>query len=136
MASTSSHHIPDEVETIDWSAAAEQCGGDESFLKEMLVIMHEEIKSHMVNLRDAVAANEMDPTRHIAHTIKGVATNLMCHRLRSIALHVETMGKWGIWLDKDSADLKHSKEDLEKSLCVLEKELAALQVEICKHYTA
>ncbi|CAM9308200.1 unnamed protein product [Ectocarpus sp. 8 AP-2014] len=76
MATASSYQIPDEVETIDWSSAAEQCGGDESFLKEMLVMMHEEIKSHMVNLRNAVAANEMEPTRHIAHTIKGVATKL------------------------------------------------------------
>ncbi|CAN0368925.1 unnamed protein product [Ectocarpus sp. 6 AP-2014] len=135
MGTATSHHIPDEVETIDWSAAAEQCGGDESFLKEMLEIMHVEIKSYTVNLRHAVVANEMDSTRQIAHAIKGVATNLMCHRLRSIALHVETMAKWGIWLDRDSVDVKHSKEDLEKSMCVLEKELQAVEVEICKHYT-
>ncbi|CAM9265625.1 unnamed protein product [Scytosiphon promiscuus] len=119
--------VPDGTEVIDWAAAIDQCSGDESFLEELLVDLWNESNAHMQQLRDFVPRGDMLETQHEAHSIKGAAANLMCHRLRLAALYLERAGQVGTRLQEGSSDFSSLKEDLETGMQVLEKELVLFQ---------
>eukprot|EP00752_Nemacystus_decipiens_P017935 g16078.t1 len=120
--------VPDGTEVIDWTAAVDQCSGDVSFLEELLVDLWNESNSHLQQLKDFVPRGAMLDTQHEAHSIKGAAANLMCHRLRLSALYVEMAGQVGTRLKEGSDDFNSVKGHLEKGMEVLEKELGLLQV--------
>ena len=122
--------ITDETQSIDWEAALDQCQGDESFLKEMLVLMLQETESHMVELRRAVRELNTEKIQHSAHSIKGPATNLMCHRLRTIALHVETNVKWGTWLHREDEEFAHFRGQLVEAMAVFETEVCRVRTTV------
>ncbi|CAM9297670.1 unnamed protein product, partial [Hapterophycus canaliculatus] len=119
--------VPDGTEVIDWAAAIDQCSGDESFLEELLVDLWNESNAHMQQLRDFVPRGEMLETQHEAHSIKGAAANLMCHRLRLSALYLERAGQVGTRLQEGTSDFASVKEDLEAGMQVLEKELVLFE---------
>ncbi|CAM9393482.1 unnamed protein product, partial [Ectocarpus sp. 12 AP-2014] len=120
--------VPDDTEVIDWAAAVDQCSGDVSFLEELLVDLWNESNAHMEQLREFIPRGAMRDTQHEAHSIKGAAANLMCHRLRLSALYLERAGQVGTRLQEaGSSDFNSVKEDLKKGQQVLERELSLFQ---------
>jgi HPt (histidine-containing phosphotransfer) domain-containing protein len=93
--------VPDDTDVIDWDAAVEQCSGDEAFLRELLVDLLEETRSNVEEIRACFSRGDMVGVQHGAHSVKGAASNLMCHRLKTVALFMETEGREGARLDKE-----------------------------------
>ncbi|CAM9439841.1 unnamed protein product [Pylaiella littoralis] len=115
--------VPDGTEVIDWAAAVDQCSGDVSFLEELLVDLWNESNAHFQQLKTFVPCGAMLDTQHEAHSIKGAAANLMCHRFRLAALYMERAGQAGTRLEEGSDEFTAVKGYLEKGLEVLEEEL-------------
>lgn len=83
-----------EVSVIDWDDAMEQVGGDEEFLRELLVELNGEIESQTNSIENALRLEVMTQEHYIivkrgAHVIKGSAANLMCPQLKQTSHELE-----------------------------------------------
>lgn len=119
--------IPDHMQIIDWAAAIEQCSGDVSFLEELLVDLWNESTTHLKQLREFVPSGCMLDSKHEAHSIKGAAANLMCHRMRTAALYLERGGTAGTRLPEGGAEWYTVKRAMEAGLQHLELEVARFE---------
>ena len=119
--------IPDNVNVIDWDSALEQCSGDKLFVQELLVDLLGEARSHVNSIKKSLERGDMLGVQHAAHSIKGAAANLMCHRLRIVALYMETEGKTGTQLESGSSKLISLKSCLYEAFKVLEQEVVSLE---------
>lgn len=76
--------------------AMEICDNDEEFLKEMVVLVREDLESSCLNLlAKAFTDNNPVQTREVAHRIKGQAANLAAKDLREKSGKVEDAAKAG-----------------------------------------
>ena len=65
--------------------------------------------------------NDQD-TQHEAHSIKGAASNLMCHRMRLAALYMERAGQVGTRLKEGGSELAR-RIDISRSAAVASLDL-------------
>lgn len=100
---------------IDWTSAVEQCGGDENFLKTLLLETHKEITKSSNDL-EKYSDNFI---REYAHMVKGVSQNLFCKDLEKSSSELELLI---IRDNKDKEISKHIKK-LKKSILMFEKHL-------------
>lgn len=132
-ADSSARAAPSVEIIVDWPMAVEQCGGDEDFLRELLVDLWTESIGHLELLMDSVPARRFDVTRNIAHTIKGAAANLMCYGLRDAALLIERTAMRASTLSSEgtnpNAPPSAEKEALSRAI---DTGLEALQAEVLK----
>uniref|UniRef100_A0A7S2XTL1 HPt domain-containing protein n=1 Tax=Fibrocapsa japonica TaxID=94617 RepID=A0A7S2XTL1_9STRA len=84
-----------DLVVINWAEAMEQVGDDEEFLHELLGDLFNETQAHVESLKASVPSRDTETVRQKAHSIKGAAANLMCHRLREAALFLEKAGMSG-----------------------------------------
>ncbi|CAN0254279.1 unnamed protein product [Ascophyllum nodosum] len=119
--------VPDNMEVIDWDAAVDQCSGDVEFLEELLVDLWNESSAHAKQLREFVPSGDMLDTKHEAHSIKGAAANLMCHRLRTAAAYLEQGGQVGTRLEEGGSEWRTVKQAMELGLQQLELEMGRLE---------
>lgn len=118
--------VPSDLEAVDWTAALEQCSGDMSFLEELLVDLWTESGEHAQQLRDSVPRGKCLEVQHEAHSIKGAAANLMCHRLRSAALFLEKAGFVGTKLIEGAPEAPIVHKAMVLGMKILEDELVTL----------
>ncbi|GKY97703.1 hypothetical protein MPSEU_000728500 [Mayamaea pseudoterrestris] len=81
---------------IDWHEAMQQCGEDEEFLRELLADLQSEMETQVLSIAEIIQNPQDGPYHRImrsAHVIKGASANLMCHQLRTTALHLETAAR-------------------------------------------
>ncbi|GMH52929.1 hypothetical protein TrLO_g10247 [Triparma laevis f. longispina] len=83
--------VQQELPIIHWDGGLEQCGGDEEFLRELLVDLWSEVQEQMNNIEALGQVTVIDYKRisQVAHAIKGAAANLMCSRMSSAAATLE-----------------------------------------------
>jgi PAS domain S-box-containing protein len=62
---------PDTTDAIDWSAALEYVAGDEQMLRDLVRIFLAEAPRWLLELRQAIAANQMTDVKRTAHNLKG-----------------------------------------------------------------
>ena len=80
--------ICDEAQTLT------QCGGEWSFMLELLRdVVEETTNKPLQQLRDAVAANDAKEFHQAAHFIKSAALNLWLPALADISIRAEALGK-------------------------------------------
>merc|ERR1719502_2673276 len=91
---------PETVEpalrVIDWTAALEQCVNDESFLKELLGDLKDEVTDHTGRIVDELERLSDDwpkIVRDSAHAMKGATANLMCEELNKATKDLEAHAK-------------------------------------------
>lgn len=75
--------------------AMEICDNDEEFLKEMVVLVREDLECCLELLPKAFSRNDPTQTREVAHRIKGQAANLAAKDLREKSGKVEDAAKAG-----------------------------------------
>lgn len=120
-------HVPEDTEIIDWDAALNQCCGDAGFLQELLGELVAEASPHMETLRECVPQGSMLEAKHAAHSIKGAAANLMCHRVRLASMFLEKAGQAGTTLQEGGEDWTQLKEEMQTGLQHLAQELVRFE---------
>lgn len=81
-----------DSETIDWTNAMVQVGGDEEFLQEVLRDLLNESNTADEDIGRALAANHFEDVAKAAHRIKGSASYLCCNDLREAARQLQDAG--------------------------------------------
>lgn len=81
-----------DSESID-SLRALGAEGDDSFLKEIILIFIDDTPVRLREMRDAFAAGDQPTFSRAAHSIKGSASNLGALRLRALAEQLERASK-------------------------------------------
>ncbi|KAG5184987.1 Hpt domain protein [Tribonema minus] len=114
---------PQPLVVVDWTMALEQCGGDEEFLKELLVDLWTESSSHLEELQSTVPARNITETRNIAHTMKGAAGNLMCFALHHACLTLEKTAHEGT----STIPTEQLFEAMKDALVVIQGEMARFE---------
>ena len=74
---------------IDWTAALVNVEGDRELLNELLLTTIEENRILLVQLDEAIAANDAALVRRLAHTIKGSAQAIAATATVTIAAAIE-----------------------------------------------
>jgi len=105
-----------EIIIIDWPSAVDQCGGDETFLKVLLLETHKEITKSSNDL-DKYSDNFI---REYAHMVKGVSQNLFCKDLQKYSSELEFII---IRDNEDKKELRKHIKKLQKSILRFEKHL-------------
>ena len=83
--------------TINHASALSQCGEDLSFLRELLIDLHNECSAHLATIDGFLSASpggvNMKRVQELSHAVKGAAANLVCERLWKSAAMVEEAAK-------------------------------------------
>ena len=75
--------------------ALEMCDDDEEFMKEMVVLMRDDIVSCENFLAQAFMENDPTRTREVSHRVKGQAANMAAKELWEKSSKVEDAAKLG-----------------------------------------
>lgn len=89
---------------IDYALALERVGGDEEFLKELLILYTKEFLSQFKNFQEAIKNRDFLKIQEIGHTLKGSSANLSLEPLQEVSFQMELAGK--------SEDIEKAKETL------------------------
>jgi len=92
----------DALPIFDRHAALVRMGGDEDLLVMIVDSVLDDLVSLIVELEDAMEANDLETSRRHAHSIKGACANVSAEALREVAWQMEQAAKQG-----DSATLRH-----------------------------
>lgn len=77
------------IEIWDRPSALRRLGGKEKLLDKLLVLFLSEASQRVIELQQAVEAEDTENTRILAHTIKGSAANISALQLQDIASKLE-----------------------------------------------
>jgi HPt (histidine-containing phosphotransfer) domain-containing protein len=91
------------VDVLDWAAALKSVGGDRAILREMVAIFLKECPRWLAEVRQAVARENGNLLRRVAHTIKGASVQFGAHGASTAALRLETMGQDGVFAGAQEA---------------------------------
>jgi|Deesub1362B_J571_1020462.scaffolds.fasta_scaffold00001_400 HPt (histidine-containing phosphotransfer) domain-containing protein len=94
---------------FDLNSALERTGGDEAFLRELLVLYNDEFKTKLPELKSAWKAKNYQEIKEISHSLKGASANLSLLSLQKICWELEQAGK-----DEDEDKIKSLLTKLEK----------------------
>ena len=75
--------------------AVQICDGDEEFFKELIGLMHEDLRECLDVLPQALGNNDSKQMREVAHRIKGQAANMAAKDLWKKSKTVEDSSKLG-----------------------------------------
>lgn len=92
----------DALPIFDRQAALVRMGGDEDLLVMIVDSVLDDLVSLIVELEDAMEANDLETARRHAHSIKGACANVSAEALRETAWQMEQAAKQG-----DVATLRH-----------------------------
>jgi two-component system sensor histidine kinase/response regulator len=81
--------------TFNLELALERVGGDDALLRELAALFIEESSGALDHLRQAVEAHKLTAIQHLAHTLKGAASNFCADRTCEAALRLEMLGRAG-----------------------------------------
>lgn len=73
----------------DKEFALEQTAGDEELLAELLVLFKESSTSDLVQLQQAIAAQDTEGVVRAAHSLKGASASLGIEGIRQLAMAME-----------------------------------------------
>jgi len=92
-------------------------GNDEKLLRELMVLLEENVSQGIQKIETALAAGQTKEITIAAHSVKGAAANLAVESIREVAFRLETAGLAG---DLDQAqDLLPQLSDLAAQLKTL-----------------
>lgn len=95
---------------------------DADLMKEIINLFLAEAPAQIIEMREAIAARDLERTGRIAHTIKGSLATLHAQQARSRAQQLETAARAG-----NAAQCRESLSALEYDLELLEPELLSLR---------
>jgi len=81
-----------EEKLIDLEIALDRLDGDKEFLVELLNEMNDQMGPTLVDIEQAVALNDYDQLRAVAHGMKGASSNLGVDRIAAYFKKLEEMG--------------------------------------------
>ncbi len=81
--------IPDSLPGIDIKSALKRLGGNERLFKKLLGDFHRDFQQITEDTRHAWAQGDMETSRRLAHTIKGVSGNIGAKELHIASREVE-----------------------------------------------
>jgi signal transduction histidine kinase/CheY-like chemotaxis protein len=110
--------LPESLPGFDLRAGLERLRGNKSLYKKLLLNFSADYSDAVREIREALAATEMDRAHGLVHSLKGVAGNLGATDLQAAATEMENLVKG---VDKDKAP---SPDVFELTLAALEKALA------------
>ena len=99
-----------------------QVGHDDDLMAELIDLFLMEAPGQLVEMREALAANDFDRLARVAHTIKGSLATFYAVQARTHAQHLETAAK-----ASDTAQARQTLSALEHDLELLEPQLLALR---------
>ncbi len=105
---------------FDVSAILEVTGGDNGLLRELITLFLKESPAWVAQVRQAIANNEVDTLRRIAHSIKGSIGYFGASQVRDLAQRLESMG-----IENNLSGADEACADLEQGMASL---LSALEV--------
>lgn len=77
---------------FDYQLALERLGGDEPFLNELLLELIEQVDDTLDTIRQAIANEDYENLKTLAHNLKGASANLNVSRMASHFLQLEGLG--------------------------------------------
>ncbi|CAM9171821.1 unnamed protein product [Phaeothamnion confervicola] len=109
---------------MNWPAAVEQCGGDEAFVRELVIDMFNESGDHLKELVAAVPVRDTQTVQGVSHSMKGAAANLMCLRLKQAATDLE---KLALSAATGKVTAEEAGPEMDALFRAVEQEMAALE---------
>lgn len=88
--------LPSDLPGFDMDSGLRRVGGNRELYLKLLLKVRQEYADAAEKIHDLIENNQMEETRHLAHSIKGVAGNLGAEALQSVSLEVEMRCKKGI----------------------------------------
>lgn len=82
------HSMP--LPLIDWKSLQTLSDGDKAFEAELLQLFVEDTRSHLSKLAEAIARDDADQVRRLAHHLKGASANVGALGLSEAAGILET----------------------------------------------
>ncbi len=80
------------MDTIDWPALRENCGGDEELVAEVLQLFVREAPGLLGDVKTAVSSNQGPAVKKTAHRLKGALMSLAAKPAVACAKELEEMG--------------------------------------------
>jgi len=77
---------------FDYHLALERLGGDEPFLNELLLELIEQVDDTLDSIKQAIAKEDYENLKTLAHSLKGASANLNVSRMASHFLQLEGLG--------------------------------------------
>jgi HPt (histidine-containing phosphotransfer) domain-containing protein len=87
------HHKMNDLIDIDWEQLHQVSEDDPEFELELLIMLAEDVKIHIVNLRQAVIDRDVAEIGREAHYIKGASANVGVVNLTNIAKQIEQISR-------------------------------------------
>ncbi len=87
---------------IDWEQLHQVSEDDPEFELELLIMLAEDVKIHIVNLRQAVVDRDVAEIGREAHYIKGASANVGVVNLTNIAKQIEQISREQLLTDTAS----------------------------------
>ncbi len=76
---------------FNYESALNRADGDKELLKELMFRFEEEAVQRLESLKAAIAADDSESIRKLAHSLKGTSANLSCERIKEKAQFLESM---------------------------------------------
>jgi HPt (histidine-containing phosphotransfer) domain-containing protein len=92
MSTTPNQPDPDES-VINWAAALEATGDDQSLLDELVILFLDESSTLLSNIRRAIEEGDMELLRRSSHTLKGSLRIFDSRLAIDYAAQMEQLGK-------------------------------------------
>ncbi|MEW5739287.1 MAG: Hpt domain-containing protein [Myxococcota bacterium] len=77
------------MDPLDWTALREQCGGDESLVREVIELYRREWAALLHDVQQAVGAGDVAAVRRSAHRLKGALLSLAASPSAGLAQRLE-----------------------------------------------
>ena len=110
---------PPDPAVFDWAGVLDTFLGQEETVVRLLERFSAKARCQLGELDAALATDNMDGFREVAHSIKGAAWNLSARNLGDAALSAETAGR-----NKDCTAARSSREALGKALDAFDRAIA------------
>jgi HPt (histidine-containing phosphotransfer) domain-containing protein len=104
---------------MDWVAALEQLGGNETLLRELAPLFFGEADQLLPELREAISLKDANAVQRLGHTLKGAASHFAADPAMAAAARLESMGR-----DKNLTGANEAYELLEREVERLQQALA------------
>mmetsp|Transcript_16645 Transcript_16645/g.36927 ORF Transcript_16645/g.36927 Transcript_16645/m.36927 type:complete len:195 (-) Transcript_16645:292-876(-) len=119
-------------DTINWTEAMDQVGGDREFLDEVLQDLLEEARTAEEEIADAIRIEDFSQIMKAAHRIKGSASYLCCEDLKDASLKLQEFGHEGT---KAGAKKESLMKNIRAEYVIFEQCLRDLRAEVARSIT-
>lgn len=105
---------------VDWEAARQMTGGDDSLLDELLELFPAESAQNLKAIRDAVERADAEALNRAAHTLKSSARLFGARALAACALTIEDVAKTAS-VEEAAAHLPELEQELHRVVRALQQ---------------